>query len=185
MKSAVQQAFVYGSPSRQRGLAMVEFAIGLPVLLLLLMAVGEFGRMLFYYSSIQQSSRDAVRYLSREVWNENLGRLEIDPAVEKNAKHLAVYGVPGCMAEDGSPRPCEVGSKDAAGRCAKLGDEVVPCLGFDDVTISSPDADRLHVQVRVSYRFQPVVGSILPSLFGGADIQINVPLVAATVMRAM
>jgi Flp pilus assembly protein TadG len=42
--------------------AMVEFAIALPVLLLLLYGILEAGRFLFIYSSVVTASRQAVRY---------------------------------------------------------------------------------------------------------------------------
>src|SRR5689334_12644964 len=42
--------------------AMVEFAIALPVLLLLLYGILEAGRFLFLYSTVVTASRQAVRY---------------------------------------------------------------------------------------------------------------------------
>src|SRR5262245_37407349 len=42
--------------------AMVEFAIALPILLLLLYGILEAGRFVFIYSSIVTASRQAVRY---------------------------------------------------------------------------------------------------------------------------
>ena len=42
--------------------AMVEFAIALPVLLLLLYGILEAGRLLFVYSTVVTASRQAVRY---------------------------------------------------------------------------------------------------------------------------
>jgi hypothetical protein len=47
-----------------RAQAIVEFAIALPVLLMLLVGIMEVGRMLFMYASVVNSSRDAVRYAS-------------------------------------------------------------------------------------------------------------------------
>ena len=47
-----------------RGQAMVEFAIALPVLLMLLVGIMEVGRMIFMYAMVVNSSRDAVRYAS-------------------------------------------------------------------------------------------------------------------------
>jgi len=47
-----------------RGQAIVEFAIALPVLLMMLVGIMEVGRMLFMYASVVNSSRDAVRYAS-------------------------------------------------------------------------------------------------------------------------
>jgi Flp pilus assembly protein TadG len=41
---------------------MVEFALGLPILLVLLFGVIEFGRLLFIYTATTASSREAARY---------------------------------------------------------------------------------------------------------------------------
>jgi Flp pilus assembly protein TadG len=146
----------------QRGVAMVEFAITLPLLLLLLLAIAEFGRMLYHYNNLLQANRDAVRYLAGEAWNGNLGQVEIDPVLEARTKNLAVYGVP-------VPQP---------------GNEVVPGLTTDDVTVGPVAVGSDHVQVSTSYVFQPVIGSGLPALIGDA-IPLNFPLVATTVMRGL
>jgi len=45
-----------------RGQGLVEFALILPVLLLLILGIIEFGRLMVTYSSISTASRDAVRY---------------------------------------------------------------------------------------------------------------------------
>ncbi len=51
---------------RQRdGIASVEFAIVLPVLVLMLFGAIEFGRLLVDYQLANKSARDAIRYLSR------------------------------------------------------------------------------------------------------------------------
>ena len=47
-----------------RAQAMVEFAIALPVLLVLLIGIMEVGRMLVMYALVNNASRDAVRYAS-------------------------------------------------------------------------------------------------------------------------
>src|SRR6185503_784156 len=49
-------------PKKSRAQAMVEFAIALPILLLLLYGVLEAGRLLFLYSTVVTASRQAVRY---------------------------------------------------------------------------------------------------------------------------
>ncbi len=46
----------------QTGQGMVEFALTIPILLLVLWAVIEFGWMLFVYSSVSSASREAARY---------------------------------------------------------------------------------------------------------------------------
>src|SRR5690606_5362274 len=79
---------------RQRGLAMVELAIALPLLLLLLLAIGEVGRLLFQYNSLLQASRDASRFVAGQAWNRTLGRIELTAELQQQARALAVYGVP-------------------------------------------------------------------------------------------
>lgn len=50
------------TPQKSRAQAMVEFAIALPILLMLLYGLLETGRLLFLYSTIVTASRQAVRY---------------------------------------------------------------------------------------------------------------------------
>jgi len=144
----------------QRGVAMVEFAIALPLLLLLLLAIAEFGRMLYQYNNLLQANRDAVRFLASKAWDGNLGQIEIDPVLEAWTKNIAVYGVP----------------------VPQNGNQVVPGLTTGNVTVSAVGID--HVQVSINYVFQPVIGSGLPALIGNA-IPLNFPLVATTVMRGL
>lgn len=44
------------------GQGMVEFALTLPILLMLVIGVMEFGRLLFFYSAITTGTREAARY---------------------------------------------------------------------------------------------------------------------------
>ena len=50
------------TPRKNKAQAMVEFAIVLPILLMLLYGILEAGRLLFIYSTIVTASRQAVRY---------------------------------------------------------------------------------------------------------------------------
>ncbi|MNF52309.1 TadE-like protein [compost metagenome] len=144
----------------QQGLAMVEFAITLPLLLLLLLAIGEFGRMLYHYNNLLQSNRDAVRYLAGQAWNPTLGQAQVSSDLAARTRNLVVYGVP----------------------VAQPGNEVVPGLSTGDVTISTVGSE--HVEVRIRYLFRPVIGNSLPTFFGD-PVALNIPLVATTVMRAL
>ena len=56
------QIKIYGRRERTRGQGMVEFAMTLPLLLLLLLGIIEFGRLLFVYSSVISAAREAARY---------------------------------------------------------------------------------------------------------------------------
>ncbi len=46
----------------QPGQALVEFALVLPILLLLAVGIMDFGRALFVYSEVSNAAREAVRF---------------------------------------------------------------------------------------------------------------------------
>ena len=60
----------------------MEFALLLPLLLLLTMTTTEFGRAIYQYNTIVKSLRDATRYLSMQTPNTKLAE----------AKNLVVFG---------------------------------------------------------------------------------------------
>ena len=47
---------------RQHGQALVEFALVLPILLVVLIGIMDFGRAFFVYSEVSNAAREAVRY---------------------------------------------------------------------------------------------------------------------------
>lgn len=49
---------------RQRGVAIIECALVLPLFILLTFAVVDFGRALYQYNTLTKAVRDAARYLS-------------------------------------------------------------------------------------------------------------------------
>ena len=69
---------------RQQGTAMVEFALILPMLLILIFTVTELGRAFYQYNVLAKSVREAARYLSVRT---------ADVDVDK-AKNIIVYGKP-------------------------------------------------------------------------------------------
>ena len=72
---------------KQKGSATVEFAMLLPLLLLLVFTVSEFGVMFYRYNALTKSVDIAARYLSgAEEGYPNT------PTHETEAKNLAVYG---------------------------------------------------------------------------------------------
>lgn len=150
-------------PQRQQGLAMVEFTLVLPVLLLLLLAFGEFGRMLYQYNVLLQASRDAGRFVASKAWNSTTGAIDLTTLVGQT-QNVAVYGVP-----------------------SQTGSAVVSGLTPDMVEVAAVGSD--HVRVTITYPFCPVIGSgncsgAIPGFFGN-QIVLSIPLVATTVMRAL
>jgi Flp pilus assembly protein TadG len=66
----------------QHGVALVEFALILPMLILFSLFTIEFGRAMYQYNILAKSVRDAARYLSIQLPNTH--------ATE--ARNLIVYG---------------------------------------------------------------------------------------------
>lgn len=60
MKRSSRKQDVFG----YRAQAMVEFAIALPILIMLLVGILEVGRIVFIYTAVTNASREAVRYAS-------------------------------------------------------------------------------------------------------------------------
>ena len=148
----------------QQGLALVEFTLVLPVLLLMLLAFGEFGRMFYQYNLLLQASRDADRFVASQAWNSTLGAVALSSTLLTQTKNVAVYGVP-----------------------ANTGTAVVSGLTTGNVVVAAVGTD--HVRVTITYTFCPVIGAgncagSLPGFFGN-QIALGIPLVATTVMRAL
>lgn len=51
----------------QRGVALIELALTIPLMIMLSMIVIEFGRALYEYNTVTKSVRDAVRYLTVQL----------------------------------------------------------------------------------------------------------------------
>ena len=66
----------------QKGQSMVEFALILPILLLLVLAIIEFGFMFSDYLSLSNASRESVRYVS--LGGSNSGAIERGKEVAVN-----------------------------------------------------------------------------------------------------
>jgi len=149
----------FKSRRAQKGVALVEFTLVLPLLLLLLLAFGEFGRMLYQYNVLLQASRDAGRFVSSQAWNTTLGAINVNSTLRTRTQNVAVYGVPSAA---GAP--------------------VVPGLTVGEVEVEAVGSD--HVRVTITHAFSPVIGTVIPGFFGAAT-PLGIELVATTVMRAL
>ncbi|MCL7461218.1 TadE/TadG family type IV pilus assembly protein [Pseudomonas sp. NW5] len=146
------------SGTRQGGFAIIEFTLCIPVLLLLLLAVGEVGRLLSHYNVLLQSSRDAAGYAARHVTDPVTRNINLD-RIQPVVSNLAVYGSPAALTEP-----------------------LLPGLATDAVEVVA-EGDE-HVRVTIRYTFRPAIRQALPGLFG-EPIALDIELVASTVMRAL
>jgi hypothetical protein len=74
----------------ERGAALAELAILVPILILLVAAVAEFGRFFQKYTTLAKSTRTAARYLSNHPF----------PTSQDEATNLAVCGKLTCTGGD-------------------------------------------------------------------------------------
>lgn len=161
---------MYAPPwKRQRGLAAVEMTLVMPVLLLLLLATAEIGRMMYQYNTLTKAQRNGVRLL---VTNLNYGQqdtLNDCPALGgtlpdnlmSRASNLIVFG-----RENGG---------------------TIPILnGLTTADVSFCEVPALNeVQVHVEYDFTPMMFNSLPSFGNGAAVNIDFPLDSSISMRVL
>jgi Flp pilus assembly protein TadG len=85
------------SRSQEKAQNMVEFALVLPLMLVLLVGVFEFGRMLFVYASVFTASREAARYGSAAGSHDGIPRYKdcngIQDAVNKVASMAGIQTI--------------------------------------------------------------------------------------------
>lgn len=124
--------------SSQSGLAVVEFAIVLPFIVLMALAVTELGRGLYQYNTLTKAVRDGARYLS-DVAISPLGTVDISPHVS-NVQNLVVYGDAG-----GGSTPVLPGFSTA--------NVTVTAVA---VTLPSGGITTNHIEVTASYNFTPL-----------------------------
>ncbi len=77
---------------RERGVATVEFAIVLPVILFLTLAVAELGRGFIQYNALTRATRDAVRYVASNALVGQAQVLDLNANLRTAAANLLVYG---------------------------------------------------------------------------------------------
>lgn len=152
---------------RQGGIAAIEFLIALPVLLLLLIGVSEFGRMLYQYNTLTKSTRDAARHLSANARWGATGNIVLDATDISETQNLVVYGA---TVNTGKPLLPDLATSDVTVSCFGGG---TSCPGVN------------HVVVTTQYAYRPILGDLIPTFGMGNDIDVSIPLTTSTVMSAL
>ena len=127
----------------EKGGTLAELAILVPVLIVMLAAVTELGRLFQTYTALSKSTRAAARYLSNNPYDD-----EPVNYIAK-AKNMAVCGNPDCTGKD----PVVPGLTDANITVAPEWDTDPPVGPPATITISI-----------TGYNFQPIfnLGAFLP-----------------------
>ena len=132
---------------KQHGLAAVEFAIVVPVMLFLMMATAEFGRVFYHYNTLTKAVQTGARYASKPLLKTS-ELTDLDTAFIQRIQNFVVYGN-----ENGN------GSAVLDGLAAST-----------NVAISSDVANKtITVEAQYNYNFVvlddlPFIGYILPTL---------------------
>ena len=148
--------------SRQKGLAAVEATLVLPIMLLLLLAIGEFGRVLYQYNTLSK----AVRSSTRTVSVSPAANFVLDDEMMARTRNMILYG------------------QETMGTTA-----VLPGLTSGDISFTGPynipvTSENRYVDVHVSYDWQPIFGDTFNTFFGNT-ISLNFPLQTSMTMRVL
>jgi len=144
-----------------KGLAVIEMAIILPILILLTLAAGEFGRAFIQYSRLSHRVQSAARFVAENALQGTTGVALLTSTVNTQARNLVVYGTP------------SVGTTPA-----------VPGLSPDDVVVTVTPAGVISVSI--NYAYKPVIGEVFPAFGFGEDIETAaISMNPKSVMRAL
>lgn len=144
----------------QYGVATIEMAICAPVLLLLMLATAEVGRVLFQYNTLAKAVRDGARYAVNNASPGSTRIVNITPQRRNETRNLVVTG-----------------------NIAGTGAALLPGLTVNNVTVN--DAGNGFVSVAATYTYVPILGASLPTFGLGPSINLSMSLPATVVMRAL
>ncbi len=178
---------------RRKGQSMVEFALVLPVLLLVVLGLLEAGRLIFIYGSVTTASRQAVRYGSATGDNgagTNTRKYLDCDGIETAAKDmgfiLPIDTVDIIYTRDGNPfADCDTGSSTYPNPTADLfenGDRIevtttspyapiVPIAGFANFDLVANSKRTIFVGISISAEAAPWVPTAAIQLEGFAGLK--------------
>jgi len=134
----------FGRQHRTRGQSLVEFALILPILLILMLGILDFGRAIFAYNSVSNGARSGARVA---IVNQDID--EITAAVEAEA-----YGLDGV---DVTFDPNVEGSAD----CPSIGC-VIEVAVSTEYTPATPIFSQLVGSITVSSESQMPIERVAP-----------------------
>ena len=148
-------------PRSMRGVALVEFAVSVPLLLLLLFGGVEFTHFLMSYSILNDAVRDSARYVAAQALAGQSGVVVLDSTLTAAGQNLVVYG-------------------NVGGTGARL----LPALTTGQVTVSA-DVANSNVNVSVAYPYQALFAGTLPTFGFGTALSTALTLNISTTMKAL
>ncbi len=147
--------------TRQKGVAIIELTIVLPLVLFIMIAVAELGRAFMHYNGLTKAVRDGARYVAANAIQGSTGTVDLaaKPQVVTAAQNLVVHG-------------------NILGNGTPLLPVVAP-------TVTVTDEGAGNISVLASYPYQPMLGLILPDVMGTGGIPTTFTMQAKITMRAL
>lgn len=136
----------------QRGIATVELALALPLLLLMLAVMVEFGQVFRTYMTLNKAVESGAQYLAREGLN-GAGWVELTAHKVQLTRNLVVYGN---TAGQGIPRVAGLQTTAISIDCT-YGSSGGRCQAQDGITA---------VTLSAGYAYTPILGEALIRLSG-------------------
>jgi hypothetical protein len=144
---------------RERGLALVETALCLPILLFLMLAAGEVTNVFVQHNTLTKAVRDGARYAAGVSIN-GAKVFDLSSDIVSDTKSLVVFG-------------------DTSGG----GTAALPNFTVGEVTVTGVAIEI--VEVRATYAYTGIIGSVLPAFGFGPDHSLGFNLEASVRMRAL
>jgi len=148
-------------PGLQGGVAMVEFTIIIPVLLLMLLGVSEIGRAIVRYNALTKAVEAGARHAAQYALFGTTGVVNLDAQLVSEAQNVVVFGNP-----NGNGAP------------------VLPGFGAANVTVTAVSTEE--VRVDATFPYVPLFGSGIPSFGTGSNPgALTFNMATAVTMRAL
>jgi Flp pilus assembly protein TadG len=154
-------------PRGERGQAIVELALTLPLLLLIVMGVFDFGLLFQRYEVVTNAAREGARLAVLPDYTPGEARLRV-------IDYLNAGGVP-TGPSNLRAGPCTAGSEVPGGVCITVTPQTTTISG------TSPAKAVTEMVVTVEFDHQHFIGPIM-QLFGGAGL-VTTPLRSTSRMR--
>lgn len=170
----------------ETGAALIEFAIIVPLLLLLVVGISEFGYAFYHLNILNKSVQDGARYFSDSkqarngVINASIDVSSGNPSVAKT-KNLVIYGNTAGTCDPLKPCPLmpTVGNYTPA--------PTVDCVATNGQIIAC-SATTQHIIVTATYNHNLMTNDLLSNLMklvsgGNSSVGSDIPLTASSVLR--
>jgi len=143
---------IHNLPKNQKGLAIVEFAVVLPFLLLTLAIVGEIGYVMYQQNLLSKSVETGGRYVSVSSTSGS-GFVDVSAQDIQNTRNMVVYGN---IAGVGTPLIADLDPLEINVTCT-YGTRNGHCIKNFNLT---------PITVQVNYTYNPVLGEVFDNVTG-------------------